>query len=78
MKVLFYGQLAEAIGARAELDQLPGCSVAEVRRRLCQIYPSARDSLRRSRACINDMVVTDDHLLGSGDEIEFLPPVSGG
>ncbi|HVI05051.1 MAG TPA: MoaD/ThiS family protein [Sphingomicrobium sp.] len=78
MKVLFYGRLAEAIGSRAELDQSPGCSVAEVRRQLCRIYPSARDMLGRSRAFISDVVVTDDHLLGSDDEIEFLPPVSGG
>lgn len=78
MKVLFYGRLAEAIGPGVELDQPPGCSVARVRERLCEIYPLARVSLGRSRACIRNMMVADDHLLGRGDEIEFLPPVSGG
>jgi molybdopterin converting factor small subunit len=80
VKVLFYGRLAESIAAEVELDALPGSSVAQVRERLIAEYPEVEQSLRsrRSRACVGDTIVQDDHLLDATCTVEFLPPVSGG
>ena len=80
MKVLFYGRLAESIAAEVEVVALPGSSVAQLRERLIADYPEAEQPLRsrRSRACVGDTLVRDDHVLEAGDMVEFLPPVSGG
>ena len=80
MKVLFYGRLAESIAAEIEVDALPGSSVAQLRERLIADYPEAEQSLRsrRSRACVGDTLVQDDHVLQAAETVEFLPPVSGG
>jgi molybdopterin converting factor small subunit len=80
VKVLFYGRLAESIAAEVEVDALPGSSVAQLREQLMANYPEAGQSLRsrRSRACVGDTLVSDDHLLEATDTVEFLPPVSGG
>ncbi len=79
MRVLLYGRIAEAIDRRVELVDAPdGCSVAELRRRLAGDYPAAAATLARSRAIIGSTVVGDDHVLSAGDDVEFLPPVSGG
>lgn len=80
MKILFYGRLAEAIGAEAEVDVPAGSSVASVRERLASRYPRAADVLtsRRALTCVDGTKVHDDYLLRATDRIEFLPPVSGG
>jgi molybdopterin converting factor small subunit len=77
---LFYGRLAESIAPELEVDALPGGSVAELRKRLIARYPEAAQPLRnrRSRACVGDTLVHEDHVLGATDTVEFLPPVSGG
>jgi molybdopterin converting factor small subunit len=77
---LFYGRLAESIGAEVELDVLPVSSVAQIRERLIAEYPEVEQSLRsrRSRACVGETIVQDDYLLDTAGTVEFLPPVSGG
>lgn len=80
MKIQFYGCLAEAIGSEVEIDAPPGCSVRQLRERLIAEHPGSEPTLRskRSRACVDDRVVHDDHILEGTDSVAFLPPVSGG
>lgn len=78
MKVLLYGRLAEAVGPQVELAVAASCSVGEVRRRLASDHPAAADAFGRSRVCVAQSFVTDEEIVGDADEIEFLPPVSGG
>lgn len=78
MKVLLYGRLAEAIGPNVELAVGAGCSVGEVRSRLAVGHPAAADALRRSRVFLGQSFVRDEQLVSEVDQIEFLPPVSGG
>ena len=80
MKVLFYGRLAEAIGAELEVGASPGSSVAEVRDRVAADHPDVEGVLRSNRALsfVGDRLVRDDYRLAPGDTLEFLPPVSGG
>jgi molybdopterin converting factor small subunit len=80
MKVLFYGRLAEAIGSELEIGAPPGCSVADLRDRIIAQHPDIEEVLsnRRAKACVADRLVPDDYLVGAGEMVEFLPPVSGG
>ena len=78
MKVLLYGRLAEAVGSRVELDVAANCSVGEIRRRLAADHPAAADIFGRSRIVVAQSFVADEQIVGDTDEIEFLPPVSGG
>lgn len=78
VKVLLYGRLTDAIGRHIELGAVEGCSVAQLRGRLAAAYPAASESLQRSRAVIADRLVGDEHVPAAGEDVEFLPPVSGG
>jgi len=78
VKVLFYGRLADAIGHEIEIEAGGACSVAELRRRMAAIHPDAADALVRSRAVIANALVGDEHVIAPADQVEFLPPVSGG
>lgn len=80
MKVLFYGRLAEAMGAELDIGTAPGCCVGDVRERLIAEHPDVERVLRNRRALtfIGDRLVRDDHRLLAGETLEFLPPVSGG
>ncbi|MFL6720327.1 MAG: MoaD/ThiS family protein [Sphingomonas sp.] len=78
MRILLYGRLADAIEREVELDALPGASVGEIRRHLAGHFPAASVALGRSRACVSNALVGDEHILASSDKLEFLPPVSGG
>jgi molybdopterin converting factor small subunit len=80
MRILFYGRLAEAIAPEIELDNSAGRSVSQLREMLAAAHPDAAAILasKRSRACVGQVLVGEDHLIGAGDQVEFLPPVSGG
>lgn len=80
MRILFYGRLAEAIGPELELDVQGASSIAAIRERLATEHPAASQTLRNSRAlsCVDGMVVRDDHRVAADQQVEFLPPLSGG
>lgn len=80
MKIIFHGRLADLLGREMELASAGPCSIAELRLRIAEAQPAAADVLagKRVRACVGDAFVDDDHLAKPGDEVEFLPPVSGG
>jgi len=80
MRIFFYGRLSDALGHEMEVD-LPGsCSVADLRNLLAELRPEAAAALgsKRVRACVGDSIVLDSHVVGPADEVEFIPPVSGG
>lgn len=80
MRIVFYGRLAAAIGPTLDLDAHAGCSIAELRKRLMSEHPGAADALAGTRVltCVGGSLVRDEHVIGECDEVEFLPPVSGG
>ena len=78
MKVLLYGRWADAVGQEVELAVAAGCSVGEVRRRLAADHPAAAETLGRSRVFVARSFVADDRIVSDSDQVEFLPPVSGG
>jgi molybdopterin synthase sulfur carrier subunit len=80
MKVVFYGRLADAVGSEIDLEIPVGCSIAEMRKLLAAEHPDAAASLAggRALACVGGSYVSDDYVTSAGDQVEFLPPVSGG
>jgi molybdopterin converting factor small subunit len=77
LRIRLYGRLAEAIGPEIELAGAD-CTVGELRERLAASHSSVARTLATSRALIANRTVDDDRRVGGSDELEFLPPVSGG
>ncbi len=80
LKVRFYGRLGEKLGTAIDFDPPAGTNtVVQLRRALAHMFPDAADDLeQRSRACIGDTIVAEDHGLSGTETIEFFPPLSGG
>lgn len=78
MRIRLYGRLADLMGRQVELDSADGSSVAELKRRLADDHPSAAEMLGRSRAYVGSKMISDDRVPAASDDVEFLPPVSGG
>ena len=77
LKLVFLGRLEDAAGA-AERTVPHADSLADV---LAGLEPELAEALRgpRVRVAVNgELVSAQAHALSDGDEIAFLPPVSGG
>ena len=79
VKVLFFGRLRELTGLAEEAGELPeGATLTQVFERYVERYPKLagfRNSMVVSR---NQEFAAWDTRVSAGDEIAFLPPVSGG
>ena len=79
VKVLFFGRVREFIGLAEESSEVPeGATLTDVFERYVERYPKLaglRASLVASR---NQEFAAWDTRVDAGDEIAFLPPVSGG
>ena len=79
LKVLFFGRLREFTGFAEEIAEAPqGATLADLFEQYAARFPKLlgfRASLVASR---NQEFAAWDTPLASGDEIAFLPPVSGG
>jgi molybdopterin synthase sulfur carrier subunit len=82
MKIVFCGRLQDAAGRRsAEVDPPAHiCSALAVRDWISADDPRLGDMLRDPsvRIVVNDEVLIGDRHVAPGDEIAFMPPVSGG
>ena len=79
VSVLFFASLREDVGM-AELTVEAG-SVSEVLAALrAQLAPDAMQALEQEnvRIAVNQELVEQDTSLAAGDEVAFLPPVTGG
>ena len=79
VKVLFFGRLKEAAGGAEELVELaPGSRIEE----LFATFVARRPKLARFRSSLvasrNQEFASWNTPLQPGDEIAFIPPVSGG
>jgi len=79
VKVLVFGGLKEVVGGAEEFVELkPGSCIEDLFAQFISRYPELarfRSSLVASR---NQEFAAWDSQLASGDEVAFLPPVSGG
>lgn len=79
VRVLFFGQLREIVGAleeRAELSE--GARVEDLFERYGRRYPKLAEFRASIAPSLNQEYVDWRAPLASGDEVAFLPPVSGG
>ena len=79
VRVLLFGSLREAAGAKELSVALPErARVVALRELLMASQPAFEKLAGRLRVAVNREFATDDAVLGDGDEVAFLPPVSGG
>ncbi|MDX1976599.1 MAG: MoaD/ThiS family protein [Pseudanabaenaceae cyanobacterium bins.68] len=70
---------AEVIGqSELELTLNPNTTVEQALELILQKYPSLTSWRSRLRYGVNLEFVTPDHQLQAGDQVVFIPPVSGG
>jgi len=78
VRVRLFARLRELAEAKTDVLQVPpGSSLADVYDTLRAKHPAlpARDSVR---AALNQEFAGWEHLVAEGDEVAFIPPVSGG
>lgn len=79
VKVLFFGRLKDAVGQAEESLDLSDASTIE---QLFALYVQRIPELAKYRSSLvasrNQEFAAWDTVLYSGDEVAFLPPVSGG
>lgn len=77
LRLLYFASLADHAGRAEESIETSASDPAA-------LYDEVRDrhgfslGLERVRVAVNGQIVSSNHLLNDGDEIVFLPPVSGG
>ena len=77
--VKFFAALREMTGTRElTLDVPDGQTVHGLFRQLCVRYPRLADYESALFYSVNAEYVSPDHGLRDGDEVAFIPPVSGG
>jgi molybdopterin converting factor subunit 1 len=77
--VRLFARLRDIAGA-AELsrDVAPGATIGSVWGQLVQEFPDLADYERSISAAVNADYARMDQTVRDGDEVAFLPPVSGG
>ncbi len=77
--VRLFARLRDITGA-SELarDVAPGATIGDVWRQLAGEFPELASYERSLSSAINADYARMDQVIGDGDEIAFLPPVSGG
>lgn len=77
--VLLFGHYRDAVkDSTFALDVLDGATVADAAARLASDNPLLSDLLQRTRVAIGAEFATPETILRPGDELAFLPPMSGG
>lgn len=79
VKVLFFGQLKDVVGAPEEQVELPaGARVADLVAHYQQRFPRWEEFRPSIAVAVNQEYADAATGLEPGDEVAFLPPVSGG
>ncbi|MCM3764090.1 molybdopterin converting factor subunit 1 [Neobacillus niacini] len=75
-KVLFFAHLRDAVGEEVLRLDASGKTVAELKAELTSKYKLPR--MDTVMTAINEEFASNDEVIQDGDEIAFIPPVSGG
>jgi molybdopterin converting factor subunit 1 len=79
VRARLFARLREQAGTDLETIELPAQStVADVYRALRRAHPSLEPSQDAVRAALNQEFADWDEIVADGDEVAFIPPVSGG
>ncbi len=75
-KVLFFAHLRDAVGEEFLKVDATGKTVGDLKAELALNYDLPK--LDTVMTAVNEEFVQDDEVIQDGDEIAFIPPVSGG
>src|SRR5579872_2189241 len=79
VRVLFFGMLKEFVGRSAEECEVPdGADLGTIFDTYASRYPPLREMARSIVMARNQQFADLRTALSQGDEVAFLPPVSGG
>mmetsp|Transcript_58868 Transcript_58868/g.108723 ORF Transcript_58868/g.108723 Transcript_58868/m.108723 type:complete len:93 (+) Transcript_58868:85-363(+) len=82
IKILLFGPAREAMDVNTVEIEVPGgpCQVAALRKALASSCPDLRELLPVSRFSVNQELVQDEEktTVEPGQEVAFIPPISGG
>ncbi len=79
VKVLLFATLREAVGvSQSALEVEPGARVGDVWAGMADLYPGLLPHTGTAAFAINGTYAKPNEQVSEGDEIAFLPPVSGG
>jgi len=79
IQIRFFASLADRAGVRVlELSLADGASITDAAAALVAQFPSLAGDLHRVAFAINYATAPAGTILSDGDELAFLPPVSGG
>ena len=79
VRVCLFAWLRETVGRQElEIELADGATPEDVWRRLASDYPGLAERRRSLAAAVNRSYAAFDTRLAPGDEVAFIPPVSGG
>lgn len=81
LTVLFFAQARDITGTnKLALSVASGCSIRALRSLILAKFPALTDLAQSSLLAVNHQYVEIDsqHVLAEGDEVAFIPPISGG
>ena len=79
VRVRLFASLREAAGIElVELDLPDGSTAEDAWRRLAEAHPALADRRRSLAVAVNRRYARFGEPLAAGDEVVFVPPVSGG
>ena len=79
VRARLFARLREQAGTDAENVELPaGSTVADVYEALQKLHPGLQADPKAVRAALNQEFAGWDAVVADGDEVAFIPPVSGG
>lgn len=79
VKLLFFASCRDIVGVRdLELEVDEDIIIADLKEQLIALYPRLRAIKKVLSVAVNAQYVHDSYEISSGDEIAFIPPVSGG
>lgn len=79
VRVLFFGRLREVAGCAEDwADLLAGARVEDVFAHYTRVVPRVAEFRASLAASVNEEYAAWNAPLKDGDEVAFLPPVSGG
>ncbi len=79
IKVLFFASCRDIVNSREmELEIPEGSTAGKALDILCETYPRLSDLRGRMALSVNEEYAAPDSVLGPGDTLALIPPVSGG
>jgi molybdopterin synthase sulfur carrier subunit len=79
VRVRFFARLREQAGTEIEvLEVAPGSSVVQIYEAMRRKHPALEADRESVRGAINQEFADWTAIVSNGDEVAFIPPVSGG